>query len=120
MLIKIPRFNSRTITFTLKDAGHESLPPLDLIGEKTRVIFTVKEHLPDDESLIRIQKDTLGGGVEITNASGGEVNVTLTPGDLNLPPSDYYYDIFVKIDDDAYSCDPDIFRVTPTVLGVLP
>jgi len=44
----------------------------------------------------------------------------VTPGDMSLPPSDYYYDVFVQIGDKAYSSEPDIFRVTPTVLGVLP
>lgn len=117
-MLKIPRLNSRVITITLKDASTPDRPPIDLSGN-TRVVFTVKEHLSDDETMVRVQKDTEGGGVEITDAPGGVVDIFLTPGDLSLLPSDYYYDIFVIRDDDAYSCDPAIFRVTSTVLGRL-
>lgn len=117
-MIIVPRLNYREIFISLRDLGFNSKPPLDITG--ARVIFTVKEHLTDDETLIRIQKDTLGGGIEIAEEEGGEITLVVTPGDMSLPPSDYYYDVFVQIGDKAYSSEPDIFRVTPTVLGVLP
>ncbi len=117
-IIEVPRLNYLEIAMALQDKGYIDRPRLNLQG--ARVIFTVKEHLADDEELVRIQKDNVGGGVEITDAANGEILVTLTTGDLNLPPSEYYYDVFVIRDERVHSCDPEIFCVKPTVLGVLP
>lgn len=118
-MIEVPRLNRMDLVIALQDMGFPGTPRMAL-PEGVRVVFTVKERLSDDETLVRIQKDNLGLGLEITDREQGEILVTLTPGDLKLPPSDYYYDIFIIGEDYAYSCEPNIFRVKPTVLGVLP
>jgi hypothetical protein len=117
-IIEVPRLNSLEIAMALQDKGFTDRRRINL--QDARVIFTVKEHLSDDESLIRVQKDTVRGGVEIIDAEKGEILISLTPGDLALPASDYYYDVFVIRGEYAHSSEPDIFRVKHTVLGALP
>lgn len=116
-MIEVQRLNNLEVAISLVDTGFVERPRFNL--RNARVFFTVKEHLTDDESLVRIQKDNIGGGLEITDEDTGEILVSLTPGDLSLPPSDYYYDIFVMRDDMVHSCEPAIFRVKATVMGVL-
>ena len=118
MIIEVPRLNYRVIPIVIRDLGDPARPRFNLTD--FRVIFTVKEHLTDDEVLVRIQKDNIGGGIDITDALEGEIEVILTPGDMVLPSSDYWYDIFVIRDEEAYSSKPQIFRVVATVLGELP
>lgn len=116
-MIVVPRLNYREVYINLLDLGYTDKRPLDI--EDAHIIFTVKEHTTDDEEMVRIKKDNLGTGVEILN-NNGEIVLILTAGDMSLPASDYQYDIFVIKDDRVYSSEPDIFRVTPTVLGRLP
>lgn len=118
IMLTVPRLNYREIYMSLRDLGFQDKRPLDL--EDASVIFTVKEHLTDDETLVKIQKDNMGGGIEICDAAKGEILLTLTPGDMSLPSSDYTADIFVIKDDRVSSSELFIFRVTPTVLGELP
>lgn len=117
-MLTVPRLNYREVCMSLIDLGLANKPPMDL--KETNVIFTVKEHLTDDETLVRIQKDNQGGGIEIIDEDEGEIVLTLTSGDMSLLPSDYHADIFVIKGDRVYSSEPFIFRVTPTVLGELP
>ena len=118
MIIEVPRLNYRVIPIVIRDLGDPARPRFNLTD--FRVIFTVKEHVTDDETLVHIQKDTLGGGIVITEATRGEAEIILTPGDMVLPSSDYRYDIFVIKDNEVYSSKTDIFRVQATVLGELP
>lgn len=117
-MIEVPRLNYIEIAMTLQDIGYPDRPKVNLAD--ARVIFTVKEHLADSEDLIRIRKDNTGGGLVIVDPTEGKILITLTSGDLALPPSDYWYDIFIIRDNRVHSCEPGTFRVKPTVLGVLP
>ena len=118
MIIEVPRLNYREIPLIIRDLGYSNKPRFDITDY--RVIVTIKEFTTDGETLIRIQKDTDGGGGIKTDAVNGEWSLIVTPGDLNLPPTDYKYDVFVIKDNEAYSNKPDIFRVDATVLGELP
>lgn len=116
-MIAIPRLNYREIYVDLVDLGFADRRLLDITD--AHIIFTVKENYTDDDALAKIRKDNLGGGLEILDDKG-QIRLTLTPGDMSLPPSDYRYDIFVIRDNKVYSSETGTFRVLPTVLGVLP
>ena len=115
MMIEAPQHNTRAIYMSLIDLGWVHKPPLPL-EEGSRVIFTAKEKVTDGDDLIRIRKTTDGGGIVIDDPLQGYIHINLTPGDTNIPATDYVYDVFVVYADGRqYSSDAALFRITPAV-----
>ncbi len=45
---------------------------------------------------------TIGDGVTVVNDTEGEIAVSFTAAELNLPPGLYYYDVLVDDDNEQY------------------
>lgn len=116
-LIKVARGDSKTIRITVRDKAGD-LAPFNLTNAS--IYFTAKITVADKDSDAVIAKSTVGGGITVIDASLGIFEVGLTPGDTNIVPMEYIYDVRIAKDGDVYSMeDPGTLKIGPVVRRVV-
>lgn len=112
-MIKVARGDSKVIYVTVRDKA-EDLAPFDL--GKTTIYFTVKRTVADADSEAVIAKTSAGGGITVKDAAEGIYEVELTPGDTDITPMEYLFDVRIEKEGNIYSMEePDILKITPVV-----
>ncbi len=107
--LEVPRFNSHALDFQLRDLA-QNKAFIDLSDMEVRFcVRAEKYHLGEP----LIEKTSLDD-IDITSATLGEVTVNLNEQDLNIPVSEYWYDVIIvreSPNDEFHSQTTGIFRV---------
>jgi hypothetical protein len=92
-LFKLPRSGDTTLQLIAVDLGDDK-EPLALTG--ATITFTVRKRLyPDGEDDIMFIKST-GDGISLVSGSVGYFNISLTAEDLDIAPTQYWYDLTIE------------------------
>jgi hypothetical protein len=89
-VLEVGRANDRVIDLQLRDYSNDKLV-IDLTSHD--VAFVVREEKYDPTVLLL--KQTGDGGITVESAVEGKINVILSAEELDLPATDYWYEISV-------------------------
>ncbi len=86
--IEVARANDKDIDIQLRDYANDKLA-IDL--DSCDVTFVLREEKYSDDYLVI--KQTTDGGITVDTEEEGKITIHLAAEDLDLPATDYWYDI---------------------------
>jgi hypothetical protein len=87
-VLEVGRANDRVIDLQLRDYSNDKLV-IDL--DEHDIAFVVREEKYDPTVLLL--KQTSDGGITVESEEEGKINVILSAEELDLPATDYWYEI---------------------------
>jgi len=104
-VLEVARENSKHFDFQCRDLS-DNKAFIDLTS--MTVSFVIREKKYEYDPLI--EKES-GDGIDIVDAETGLITIELTADDMDIPVTDYFYDLVIEDEDERHSITTGIFRV---------